>query len=35
MAHHTVEAISILKRIPVHMIHSITLLDRTGDWAAV
>ena len=35
IAENTAEAINILKRIPVHMTYSITLLDQTGDWATV
>lgn len=31
----TVEATSILHRVPVHMSYSITLLDRHADWATV
>ena len=35
LAQNTAEAVNILKRIPVHMTYSITLLDRAGDWATV
>lgn len=34
-AQNTAEAVSILKRIPVHMTYSITLLDQAGEWATV
>ena len=35
VAHSTAEAIAILERVPVHMSYSVTLLDRSADWATV
>ena len=34
-AHDTAEAIAILKRVPIHMTYSVTLLDAQGEWATV
>ncbi len=34
-AHDTPEAVAILKRVPVNMTYSVTLLDAQGDWATV
>ena len=35
IAESTAEAVGLLKRIPVSMCYSVTLLDRQGDWATV
>jgi predicted choloylglycine hydrolase len=35
VAHDTAEAIAILRRVPVHMTYSVTLLDAKGEWATV
>ncbi|CAG70012.1 C45 family autoproteolytic acyltransferase/hydolase [Acinetobacter baylyi] len=35
LAHTTQDAVNILKRIPVHMTYSVTLLDRKGEWNTV
>jgi predicted choloylglycine hydrolase len=34
-AHDTAEAVAILKRVPVNMTYSVTLLDAQGEWATV